>query len=258
MGADFLMVSDVDGTLLGDEAAVRRFAKWIADHRDRFRVVYNSGRFTDSVRRSIEKFGLPEPDALIGGVGTQIEDFASGQPIGDWPRLNGTWDAPSVQGALAGNPRLVMQPERFLSEYKVSYYAENASHEELRHWHELLTATGLAVSYIYSSKRDLDFLPEGCNKGSATAYLTQVWGYTPERVIVCGDTDNDRGLYSHGFMGIVVANALDELRSLASPCIYHAKASFAAGVVEGLEYWLRKIENAQTVSKVGDAVGIDV
>lgn len=238
MDDKFLIVSDLDGTLLGDNAALEEFADWILPRRKQFKLVYNSGRFPDSVRKSIAKSALPEPDAIIGGVGTQIEIYDTVEQLAGWPELEGHWDSAVVRDLFAVERRLELQPERFLSPYKVSYYAEQATSEELIEWQLRLQAAGLRVRAIYSSQRDLDFLPAGCDKGTATAYLASEWGFIHERVIACGDTGNDFSLFEQGFLGIVVGNALPELKALDAPTIYHAARTHAGGVMEGIEHWL--------------------
>src|SRR5690606_25882668 len=76
-----LIVSDLDGTLLGDDGALRCFAAWYDERRADFRLVYSSGRFLDSVRQSIAETYLPEPDAVICGVGTEIYAGAADEPL---------------------------------------------------------------------------------------------------------------------------------------------------------------------------------
>jgi hydroxymethylpyrimidine pyrophosphatase-like HAD family hydrolase len=92
---------------------------------------------------------------------------------------------------------------------------------------------------VYSSNRDLDVLPAGVDKGSAAAFLASHFGFQPRQVVVAGDTGNDASMFTHGFRGIVVGNAQAELKSLCSPDVYKSDGSYADGVLEGLEYWLR-------------------
>jgi len=235
-----LLISDLDGTLLGDGEALERFAEWFLAHRTRMRLAYNTGRFYESVRDLVDFTPLPEPNVVIGGVGTEVRLFPGGDRVDGWPRCVGPWERSGVQSALAQVRELEPQPDEFQAEFKLSYYADDLACAFLVELRRRLAALGHAVEVVYSSNRDLDVLPAGVDKGSAAAFLASQVGLQPGQVIVAGDTGNDASMFTHGFRGIVVGNAQAELKSLASPDVYQSEADYADGVLEGLAHWLQR------------------
>lgn len=242
MERHFLLVSDVDGTLLGDDPATVAFAAW-HERRREVRLALNSGRFTASLQRSIERTALPAPDALVGGVGTEIRLGPDWDLLDGWPAADG-WNAAVVREALENHPRTRLQEEEFLSEHKISAHAVDLTLGELVEIEEALAAAGVAARVVYSSARDLDVLPCGVDKGTAALRLASHWGIPPERVIVAGDSGNDAAMFRIGARGILVGNAQADLRKAAAGDVYPAAASYAAGVIEGAEYWLARLSSS--------------
>lgn len=238
-----MLVSDLDGTLLGDSAALERFSAWVAPRRERLAIAYASGRTRPSLLESLAKEGLPTPDALICNVGTEIYGHPGGEPLTGWREsISRAWSAGEVRRLLAGNPRLKPQPPEDQSDLKVSYYLHGATAEELQRIRDDIVEAGIHGQIVYSSSRDLDVLPAGADKGAAAGYLALHWEIPFDHVIVAGDSGNDLALFVEGFRGVVVANAQAELKEHRGPCVYHARSRFADGVLEGLQYWWDRID----------------
>ncbi len=237
MEDSYVLISDVDGTLLGDDHALEAFADWLAARRHRVKLVYNSGRLVESVLESVATTALPVPDAVIGGVGTQIRTLPDGQEVPGWLERIAGWYPAQIVSTLAAYDELELQPAEFLAEHKISYYARSLSSQQLGEMKARLKAASCEVELVYSSSRDLDVLPRGVDKGSAAAYLAAHWQTGHDRVIVSGDSGNDMAMFQTTFRGIVVGNAHPELRKLDSPTVYRANRDYAGGVLEGLIHW---------------------
>jgi len=233
-----MLASDLDGTLLGDASALAGFAHWTAANRDSLSLVYVTGRSFESVVEVVDESPLPEPDAVIAAVGTSIHHYPGGEVVEEWRnRVNDRWNAQAIRRLLRGQEGLKLQEEEFQSEFKVSYYAENVDSPKLGSIDRRLRSAGIDTEIIYSSGRDLDFLPAGMNKGSAVAFLADCWGIRQENVLVSGNKGNDRALFEQGFAGVVVANAEPELKVVRGAKIHHAAFACAAGVMEGIRYF---------------------
>jgi len=241
MAEKYLLISDLDDTMLGDSEALERFHTFWLAAEDRLSLVYASGRFFETIQRDVETTALPAPVAVIGGVGSEIRSFPDGVLNAHWvDRISSHWSAQKVRQALADEDRLELQPESAQSDFKVSYFFDQASQASLDRLQSKLFDGGVNVHLVYSSQRDLDVLPEGVNKGTAAAFVAHELGYDREHVIVAGNSGNDAKLFEHDFYGIVVANAHDDLKQNATgPKIFLSRAGRADGVREGLRHWMQ-------------------
>src|SRR5688572_5239093 len=98
-----LFSSDLDGTLVGSPESVGRFrTAWDGIPQSRRPMLcYNSGRLVDDVLNLVGTTGLPQPDYILGGVGTQALDVARGEALpGFQERFAEGWNLEVVERTL--------------------------------------------------------------------------------------------------------------------------------------------------------------
>jgi len=257
MTVERVLATDLDGTFIGDDAAM--FGLWDDLAAAEIFVAFSTGRHLPS----IEDFyavhhATRRADACICMVGTELWWRVDGDYERDegWSRhISDAWDKDAVEAILNDIPDATMQAEEWQSEFKSSYYLEenvNASLEEIA---DQLDRRRLQAKIVYSAGRFLDLLPHFSGKGGAVAYLARSLGVSPGAVVTAGDTGNDIDMMRHdlGFRGIAVGNAAEELRRIREPQIYHATARHAAGIREGLVHygWLPATPGAAAPDGVG-------
>jgi sucrose-6F-phosphate phosphohydrolase len=237
----YLIVTDLDHTLVGDEAATRELNRYILDRREDFYFVYATGRSYASALGLKEEAGLLEPDYWVVSVGSEI--YFQNQLDRDWAEiLSRGWDREKVMAIAGEFAFLAPQPAAEQNEWKVSYFfdpaAEYGAIEDLKN---ALQETKIPAQVIFSSGRDVDILPSASNKGNATNYLQERLGIGLDRTLVCGDSGNDISLFATGSKGAIVGNALPELLRWydenGSESHYLATAKCAGGILEALRYF---------------------
>ncbi|MCJ7432204.1 MAG: HAD family hydrolase [Anaerolineales bacterium] len=236
MKKNYLFVSDVDDTLLGNNQSLAKLTATLNAARDQIVIAYNSSRPCASIRKSLEEqVHLPQPDYLIGALGTEIQDTCHGEAIGAYTnQWVADWKRNEV-AALMNRLGFAAHEDEFQTPFKASYHVlGDAQYQRVL---EHLKREGIRAKVIFSSGKDIDIIPAGAGKGTAVESLRVMRGFNVEQVVVAGDSVNDREMFLHSYRGIVVGNADTHLKALTGPLIYHAQKYHAAGVLEGLRHW---------------------
>jgi sucrose-phosphate synthase len=252
-----VLATDLDGTFIGDDAAM--FGLWDDLAAADVFVAFSTGRHLPSIRDFYaERNVTRRADACICMVGTEVWWRVDGEYERDdgWSEhISDAWDKDAVEAILHGLPNVTMQAAEWQSEFKSSYYLEenvNASLEEIA---DQLDRRNLQAKIVYSAGRFLDLLPHFSGKGGAVAYLAGRLGVPPDAVVTSGDTGNDLDMMRPdlGFRSIAVGNAAEELRRAREPQIYHATAPYAAGIREGLVHygWLPPSDDSAASNGAG-------
>lgn len=243
----FLFVTDLDNTLVGDDAALQELNGQLSQHRQEYgtKIVYATGRSRTSYQRLKAKKSLLDPDALISSVGTEIYlNLSEDTPNAEWvKKLSPGWNREVIVATAAHFADLIPQEESEQRPFKVSYLlTESIATEVQTQLHSALEEQGLSFKFIYSGGIDLDIVPPQADKGLAVQFLQQYLKFDAKKTVVCGDSGNDIALFSVGASrGIIVGNARPELREWyknnPSNHRYFSQAHCAGGILEGLQHF---------------------
>jgi len=243
------LASDVDGTLTGDRDALNRLASRLhmLRHAGDLFLMLSTGRRLAQVIDGLAEEGLPQPDAVLCQVGTEIYRpplIPDSKPMPEWrDRLLAEYSRDEALSFLEGIAGLVMQDDVFNTPLKTSCFLDGCPDPEAAAAEIRRRAEPHADRYqvVWSSGRDLDILPASSGKGKAIRFLIRQLNLDPKQVVVAGDTGNDATMFEEFLKGVVVANAKPELlalaESLADGDVYVAQKAYAAGVEEGLEHF---------------------
>lgn len=243
---EFLFITDLDYTLVGDDQAMTKLNQRLELHRQQHgtKIVYSTGRSPFLYQKLTSEKTLLEPDILVCAVGTEIYHCGSDTPDSTWSdKLSYAWDRKRVVEISAAFTELKLQPESEQRRFKVSYFLEEkVSVDILPELESRLVEEGFDIQVIYSGGEDLDILPRNANKGMAMTFVREYLEIDISQTVACGDSGNDIALFADKKeKGIIVGNARPELltwhKDNPNPNRYLAKAKFAAGIEEGLQYF---------------------
>ena len=242
----FLFVTDLDNTLVGDDAALSKLNEQLANHRQKYqsKIVYATGRSLYLYRLLAEDKCLLPPDALITAVGTEMYfDRQCEHYDPEWAEiLSQGWNREEIVAIASQFEKLQSQPNSEQNPFKISYYlAESEAEETITKLKSALNEHNYKIKLIYSAGQDLDLLPKNGDKGLAVKFLRRKWDIASEKTIVCGDSGNDISMFEGEEKGLIVGNAKPELRQWyeanSSHNNYLADSDCAGGILEGLKHF---------------------
>ena len=242
----FLFVTDLDNTLVGDDAALALLNQELASHRQQYnsKIVYATGRSLYLYRLLAEAKSLLTPDALITSVGTEMYfDKKHEEYDPEWAEiLSQGWSREKIVEIASQFSELQSQPKSEQNPFKISYYlAEAVAKETIAKLKTALDENGFKIKLIYSAGQDLDLLPRNGDKGLAVKFLRRRWNISAEKTMVCGDSGNDISMFQGDEKGLIVGNAKPELiqwyNANKNDNLYLAKSACAGGILEGLKHF---------------------
>lgn len=235
---DRMIVADLDNTLTGDSESLAEFNELIRERED-IGFAVATGRRIDSALELIEELGLPRPDILDTDAGTQLHYGEKLTPDLTWQKQIGhAWQPDEIRAIVDNIPGCFRQSEDRQSQFKISYEVDVRVAPKLNEIKRLLRQAGIKARVIWSLGMYLDILPVRGGSEISMRHVLWKWGFSPENVLVAGDSGNDAGMLLGRTLGVVVGNHSKELNRLKNrPRIYFAEGHHARGVLEGIDYY---------------------
>ncbi|MFQ5597812.1 MAG: HAD family hydrolase [Nitrospiria bacterium] len=196
-------------------------------------------RFNDALV-VIKKHGIPMPDVLITGLGTQIHYLPSLTADGFWAEhIEHLWKPKAVERILDGIPGLEPQPKREQSRFKLSYTYDPEKAPSLETINALMHSQEQTVNVIYSFGCHLNVLPVRASKGQALRYFAQRWEIPFERILVAGGSGSDEDMLLGNTLAVVLSNKhheeLAHLRDMEG--IYFSHQAYILGILDAIEHY---------------------
>ena len=233
----YCLVTDLDGTFLeGSDYERLLFYSLIEHHKEKIKLVYSTGRSLEEIRSLRDNYpSLPIPNFVIADVGASVYEGPNFDKIEDIQTdIDRRWPGDKiVSETFQGCADLQEQTSTMHS--RKSYLLSDPN-QKIR---LEKTAKLIGCDLLYSHGRYVDILPRDVSKGSTLQKLLPKISVKKNNVFVAGDSLNDKSMFNLGFKGIVVGNALDELKQSLRPgqFNYFSKNYGVMGIKEGLEHY---------------------
>ena len=219
-------MSDVDGTLLGDDEAWRELLAELARHPEVV-LVPNSSRPLRSLARTWNELSVGSAfPHQVGGLGTEV---AIAHADTGWSSRFAGFGREPVDRLMAklGHPA---NGEEFQTPLKASYTVPAQSWPAVRKAVQAIVPAQVRTS----GDRDFDVIPQGAGKEAPLRFLAEELSVDYSHIVTAGDAMNDLELVGAASQAIVVGNADSDLVAATAGHAYHSKARYAAGVRDGL------------------------
>lgn len=229
------LVVDLDGTFLASSKTGKDpLYQLISDERDKFTVIFATGRAIQSVMSVLGDPMIPKPDFIVSDVGATVVDGKTLRPIVDiqsaieerWPGKNAVLE---TIGQLPGL-RLQDVPQ----DRRCSFYFE----EDEIDLEEIKTlADDIGCEVLISANRYLDILPKGVSKGHSVKTLLKQQRLNEQAILCAGDTLNDISLFKTGYPAVAVGGSEPALVSKVKSIkrSYVSKMPGTLGILDGLK-----------------------
>ena len=231
-----MVICDIDNTLTGCASSALRFGDW-AGQRD-LPFIVATGRSLPEARAVMDDWALPEPDAYITSVGTEVFIRDDDGRLISWEAfadlMDADWCPHTVARTIAGLA-ISMQPPVDQRRHKLSYFGSRSDADAIA---GVLAEEGVAARVVHSHGRLIDVLPAGAGKAMAIEALAARMGLGLSDCIAAGDSGNDIDMLGRCGSAILVANAAEDLDVLvARPGLFRSFGRHADGVIEGLRHF---------------------
>jgi hydroxymethylpyrimidine pyrophosphatase-like HAD family hydrolase len=224
---NWLVVADVDGTLLGDVDGWSGLEAVLRENPHIY-MVPNSSRPLVSLNSSWEQLnvGFPFP-AQVGALGTEVT--IAGQDVGWSDRFAG-FDRATVDRTM-GSMGYKTNGDEFQTPLKASFEVPRPDWE----WVTAALQRQMQVGIVTSGASDFDVIPTEAGKAAPISYLADHFEIARDHIVAAGDSMNDLTMLAAAAQGIVVANAEPALIRAATGSAFLSTHLYARGVAEGLD-----------------------
>ncbi|MGB7344190.1 MAG: HAD-IIB family hydrolase [Pirellulaceae bacterium] len=237
-GFDRLIITDLDNTLTGDPESLAEFNEMLREN-ENIGFGIATGRRLDSAMALVEELGLPKPDLIDTDAGTQLHYGESLTADHSWRKQIGyAWKPDQIDALLSEVPGIFRQSDEKQSEFKISFEIDFEKSPSIAAIKKQLREAGLRAKVVLSLGMYLDVIPVRGGSDLTMRHLLWKWGFSPDNVLVAGDSGNDAGMLRGRTLGVVVGNYSPELERLRNqPRIYFADGHHARGIIEGIKYY---------------------